>query len=127
MSWSFCNIRFIKKTRRPHPCSFCGRLISIGATNIYNWCGVYEGSFQNHYACNWCEDHKDRLIDSFNQEIMYFDDCLIKDIFQKELKPFNEILYFERDEDFFVFKTECGDNEVLRVKCPITRDSKIIE
>ena len=62
MGWAFCNKRRIKKTRKPHNCIFCGRVIPAGTPNIYNLVGLFEGDFQNAYACHWCEDHQDRLV-----------------------------------------------------------------
>jgi hypothetical protein len=122
MGWEFCNTKHIKKTRKPHRCVFCGRLIPAETSNIYNWNGVFNGDFQNSYACNWCEDHQNRLVDDYDNEIMDFGDCLIEDIFQSELEPLNKRVYFINEGDFFVFKSYKEDKEILRVKCPISRE-----
>lgn len=122
MSWEFCNIIHVKKTRKPHTCAFCGRVIPSGSTDILNWSGKWEGDFQNSYACNWCEDNQSRLVDDWDGEILDFGDCLREDIFQSEIDAIGESVYFESDGDYFVFKTYEEDKEVLRVRCPIIRD-----
>jgi hypothetical protein len=123
MGWEFCNTKHIKKTKKPHCCSFCGRTIEAGTSNILNWSGKYDGDFQNSYACHWCEDNQKRLIDDHTNEIMDFGDCLTEDIFQSELEPVGERVYFETEGDYFVFKTHSTNEEVLRVKCPTNRES----
>jgi len=121
MGWAFCNTKHIKKTRKPHRCIFCARLIPTGTTNVLNWAGLFDGNFQNSYACNWCEDHQSHLVDDFDQEILDFGTCLEEDIFYEELKLFDVRVYYQSDGDFFIFKSYDSDSEILRVECPIQR------
>ena len=132
MGWAFCEEKHIKKTRKPHKCVFCGRTIPAGSPNIYNWAGLYEGDFQNSYACNWCEDHESRLVDTWDNEILDFWDCLKEDIFWKELEPYRDkygsiTVYGKADGDYFVFCSHDTDKEVWRVKCPVIRESEVEE
>ena len=121
MGWAFCEVKHVKKTRKSHKCEFCGRTIPAGSPNIYNWAGLYEGDFQNSYACHWCEDHESHLVD-WDNEILDFWDCLKEDIFWKELEPYGSV-YGKADGDYFVFYSDT-DKEVWRVKCPIIRESE---
>ena len=57
MSWSFVNSRTVKKTRKPHDCLICDREIPIGKS-AFNWNGLYDGEFQNGYACMYCFENK---------------------------------------------------------------------
>ena len=130
MGWAFCEVKHIKKTRKSHKCEFCGRTIPAGSPNIYNWAGLYEGDFQNSYACNWCEDHKSRLVDTWDNEILDFWDCLKEDIFWEELEPYRDkygsiTVYGKADGDYFVFYSYDTDKEVWRVKCPVIRESEV--
>ena len=127
MGWAFCKEKHIKKTRKSHKCVFCGRTIPAGSPNIYNWAGLYEGVFQNSYACNWCEDHESRLVDTWDNEILDFWDCLKEDIFWKKLEPYRDkygSIYGKADGDYFVFYSYDTDKEVWRVKCPVIRESE---
>lgn len=126
MGWEFCETIHVRKTRKPHRCAFCGRIIPVGTPNILHWKGKFDGDFQSSYACHWCEDNQNHLVDDWDNEILDFGDCLREDIFQNEIDIIGESVYFESDGDYFVFKTYEGDKEVLRVKCPINRESENI-
>ena len=42
------------KTRKPHKCIYCGRVIPVGLkARIFK--GMWEGNWQNWYACGFCE------------------------------------------------------------------------
>jgi len=43
----------IVKTRKEHSCIYCGRKIPIG-TEAWNSTGLWEGDWQNWYACKFC-------------------------------------------------------------------------
>lgn len=116
MSWAFCETKHIKKTRKLHMCEFCFRIIPSGSPNIYHWSGLFDGEFQNSYACHWCEKHKDHLVD-WDNEILDVWDCLIDDIFWEELKQYRPV-YGRSDGDYFVFYSHETGEEVWRVKCP---------
>jgi hypothetical protein len=120
VSWAFCTTKHVKKTRKPHRCEFCGRIIPAGTLNILNWAGLYDGDFQNSYACHWCEEHQSQLVDDWDNEILDFWDCLKGDIFWKELEPYRPV-YGETNGDYFVFKSFETDKEMWRVKCPICK------
>lgn len=117
MSWSFCDSRHVKITRKEHKCVFCGRVIPEKSPNIYNWYGMYDGEFQNSYSCHWCEDNKDRLIDSYDNEIMDFWDCIREDIFYdklKELKAQFDDVEMKFEGDYLVFYSEeLGEPQIL--------------
>ena len=122
MGWDFCQSNIVAKTRKDHICEYCGRNIPKGSKNIYHWQGKYEGEFQNSYACNYCEDHKEELI-GYDDEIIYLSDVLYElyaykfdNIYQK---------YFEADGDYFVLKSKEQENELIRVYCPIQRKEDI--
>ena len=122
MSWQFCDTSHVHKTRKPHTCEFCGRVIPTGATNILNWKGMWEGEFQNSYACNWCEDHQKHLVDDWDNEILDFQECLREDIFYNELSQLEDSTYYESDGDYFIFKSHETNEELLKIKCPINRE-----
>ena len=42
------------KTRKKHSCIYCNRQIPVG-TEAYNDKGMWEGDFQNWYACEFCD------------------------------------------------------------------------
>lgn len=44
------------KTRKPHSCAYCGRKIPNG-TKARNYNGMWEGDWQNWYACEFCVTH----------------------------------------------------------------------
>ena len=47
----------------------CGRTIPTGSKNILHWCGKFEGEFQNSYACNYCEDNQEELVDQLKGKL----------------------------------------------------------
>ena len=127
MSWVFCDEKHIKKTRKPHKCVFCGRVIPVGSPNIFYWGGLSEEGFQNSYSCHWCEDHQNHFIDTWNNRILDFWDCLKEDIFWKEIEPYRDkygiiTVYGKTDGDYFVFYSFDTDEEVWKVKCPVIRE-----
>jgi ribosomal protein L37AE/L43A len=79
--WNFINEVTVKKTRKNHNCQYCGRLILKGSRNILRWWGKFEGEFQNSYACNWCEKHKDDLTDEDTGYIDDFWGCIHDNVF----------------------------------------------
>lgn len=42
------------KTRKDHSCVYCGRTIPKG-TKAFNCKGLFEGDWQNWYACQFCD------------------------------------------------------------------------
>ena len=134
MSWDFCDVKIIKKTRKPHKCVFCGRIIPVGSQNIEHWHGLHDEGFQCSYACHWCEKHEERFISDnwVDDEILDFWECLEEDIFSKELQPYRNKngrleVYGKAEGDYFVFYSSNMGEEVLRVKCPIIRESEVEE
>jgi hypothetical protein len=81
MSWAFFQASDIKHTRKEHECLICGRKIPVGKP-AYNWRGLYDGDFQNSYACRFCyENH----IGMHSEEISEceFNDWLYEQDFMK--------------------------------------------
>lgn len=124
MSWQFYDSTHVNKTRRNHTCEFCGRVIPSGTANILHWKGMWEGEFQNSYACNWCEDNQKHLVDDWDNEILDFGECLREDIFFSELDALEDNTYYESEGDYFTFKSYETDKELLRIRCPISRETK---
>ena len=119
MGWDFCETKIIKKTRKPHNCAMCGRIIPTGSKNILHWYGKFDGEFQNSYACNYCEDHQDEFIDDYTQEIIGLDEVLWE-IYGHEVKEYYPVSI--KDEgDYFIFYAEETKEELIRVYCPIQR------
>ncbi len=87
MSWEFISEKRIKKTRKPHKCVCCGRLIPTGSVDINYFCGKCDGDFQSSYECNWCEDNRE----IFLYDNYYYDfwDC-IQDHFYDLFTKYNE-------------------------------------
>lgn len=126
MGWDFCETKAVKKTRKDHLCEFCGRTILKGSPNIFNWSGKFDGKMVNSYACHWCMEHEDRLVDG--EEILDFWDCLWEDIFYDKRQELRKqgyedvILSFDKeDPDWIVLINEGfdGDKEVYREYMPI--------
>ena len=125
MSWAFCETEHVK-TRKDHRCIFCGRVIPKGSTNIYHWHGMYDGDFQNSYACNWCEDNQKRFLGDDN-EICCFWDTIREDIFYdkiQELEKIDEDLELELEGDYLVFYTY-DEKELYREYIPVIRKDNI--
>lgn len=120
MSWDFYCEEHVK-TRKPHRCEFCGRIIPSRTPNILHWKGMWDGEFQNSYACNWCEDNQKYLVDDSNNEISDFGESLREVIFVNELDVLEDATYYEGDGDYFIFNSYETDKELLRIKCPIVR------
>lgn len=131
MSWAFCDTRAIKKTRKPHKCDFCGRIIPKGSIRILNWKGLWDGEFQNSYACNWCNGHQDRLVDDWDNSMLDFWDCLREDIFYDEFCKYKECDCLDEqgflgnikpklDGDYLIFKCEDCGKEWHRIHMPIS-------
>jgi hypothetical protein len=133
MSWEFCDVKHIEKTRKPHKCEFCRRVIPAGSPNIKYWAGLTDDGFQRSYACHWCEKHEDHLVDDYDDDtILDFWECLEEDIFSKELQPYRNKkgrleVHGKAEGDYFVFYLYDTGEEVLRVKCPIIRESEVEE
>lgn len=128
MSWEFCDVKTIKKTRKPHKCVFCERIIPAGSPNIKYWRGLFEDEFISSYACHWCEKHEAKLCD--DDEILDFWECLEEDIFSEELQPYRDkngrlMIYEKAEGDYFVFFSSNTCEEVLRIKCPIIEEEVI--
>ena len=49
----FGNYKLVK-TKKPHRCVTCNRIIPVG-NKMYNYNGMYEGDWQNWYMCQPCE------------------------------------------------------------------------
>jgi len=118
MGWDFCETKHVK-TRKDHRCVFCGRGISKGNV-ILHWHGMYEGDFQNSYACHWCEEHQGSLTDMDNEILEDMSTCLAEDVFCDELKDFGTV-YVEINTDWFIFKLHDTDEEVHREYCPVIK------
>jgi hypothetical protein len=56
MSTFGCEIKKVK-TRKPHRCETCCRIIPSGIT-AYHTGGMWEGDWQNWYMCKFCHDHE---------------------------------------------------------------------
>ena len=75
---NFGTYKHIKKTRKEHECSVCGRQIDIGES-CHKYVGVFDGEFQSWYGCKTCFELQDEFIyanDSycdpdFVQEVIY--------------------------------------------------------
>jgi hypothetical protein len=68
------------------------------------------------------------LVDTWDNEILDFWDCLKEDIFRKELEPYRDkygSIYGKADGDYFVFCSHDTNKEVWRVKCPVIRESEV--
>jgi len=130
MGWEFCDVKHIEKTRKPHICVFCRRVIPSGSPNIKYWAGLTDSGFQHSYACHWCEKHEAKLCD--DDEILDFWECLEEDIFSDKLQQYRDKngrleVYGKAEGDYFVFYSSNMGEEVLRVKCPIIRESEVEE
>jgi hypothetical protein len=122
VGWAFCETEHIK-TRKDHKCIFCHRIIPKGSPNIYHWHGMYDGEFQNSYACHWCEDYQDSMVDDWDNEILDFWDCIREDLFYdkiQELKKIDEDLEIELEGDYLVFYTY-DEKELYREYMPVIR------
>lgn len=63
MSDDFGITKYVK-TNKPHRCVYCQRLIPKGNT-MRHYKGLWEGDWQNHYTCGFCE----RTLDLSEEEI----------------------------------------------------------
>jgi hypothetical protein len=74
---SFWNTRQIKRTKKPHQCQFCGRIIPAGSSCESN-SGTFDGEFNYYHLCNRCvkfiQVHNCDLSDGFNLGDFY--DCI---------------------------------------------------
>ena len=124
MGWDFCDSKNVK-TRKEHNCAFCGRTILAGS-EVFYWGGMYNGEFQSSYACNWCDDHQESLLNLDNEITDDFSTCLREDIFYSEVKNLGH-LYVDADvddSDWFIFTDYETDEEVHREYCPIVSATK---
>lgn len=68
MSDDFHQVRPIKKTRKPHPCFGCQKIIPSGSPAFYHSC-VFEGDFSADYFCEPChayyEAHPEEASEGF--------------------------------------------------------------
>lgn len=48
------NERAVKRTRKPHQCTSCGRGIPVGSPALYS-SGVMDGEFYSFYVCEGCQ------------------------------------------------------------------------
>ena len=75
---SFWRSTMIKKTRKPHTCIFCSRIIPTG-NEIEENCGVWGGEFQHYYFCTRCRkfiDEYDVCLEDGFSEGDFFDYAL---------------------------------------------------
>lgn len=132
MSWAFCDSIVVKKTKKPHTCEFCGRVIPSGSLSIYHWKGLWDGEFQNSYACYWCNENKDRFVDYFDYEIIDFWDCLREDVFYDEFRKYRECDCIDErgfagnieakfEGDYLIFKCEDCGKEWFKVHMPVSQ------
>lgn len=56
MASEWNSFRHIQKTRTPHRCITCGRIIPTGSKS-HNYVGEYEGDFQNWHLCDYCHEY----------------------------------------------------------------------
>jgi len=64
----FVDTKFVKRTRKPHNCEFCGRVIDIGESALDCFC-VADGDANSYYMCGWCMSNMSRVTDE--QEFTY--------------------------------------------------------
>jgi len=123
MGWDFYNQKTVKQTKKDHQCEFCGRIIPKGSQNIFNWSGKFDGELVNCYACHWCMDNEDKLVDG--EEILDFWDCLYEDIFYDKIKELREsgnsivINFDSEDSDWLIFIDDDTGEIVHREYMPI--------
>lgn len=122
MGWAFCETKHVK-TRKDHKCIFCGRVIPKESKDIYHWHGMFEGEFQSEYACNWCEDHQNDMVDAWDNSIIGFWDSIREIIFKdkiQELEKIDEDLEIKLEDDYLVFYTY-DKKEIYREYMPVVR------
>lgn len=72
--------RIIKKTRKPHKCVLCLRIIPIGLRMRY-WVGIHENDFHHSYCCTTCDE-----ITKFSPEYIY-DEGYVTEMLEKGQTP----------------------------------------
>jgi hypothetical protein len=114
VSWEFISSRIIKKTRVDHQCVYCGRTIPKGSIDVNNWCGKFDGEFQNHHACHWCDENSDLMSDGdiicdFEPYDIF---CDIKDEIEEKYDADIRIEW-DGDDDNYLLSVDKYSGEVL--------------
>jgi len=60
--------QLIVKTRKPHICALCNRNIPVGFSALHQT-GMWEGDWQNWYACQFCADKVLPTVQDYDDEI----------------------------------------------------------
>ena len=116
MSWDFIRTSDIKHTRKEHECLMCGRTIPIGKP-AYNWRGLYDGEFQNSYACMFCIGND---IGTHGEELS---DCEFNDwIYEQDFMQcqcgnrYHSYWYWvNNQEDVEIECEECGEKHIIYI------------
>jgi hypothetical protein len=62
----FVRATIIKRTRKPHTCEFCERVIDIGESAQKVFCADRDEAW-SHYLCDWCAEHISDVLDGENE------------------------------------------------------------
>jgi hypothetical protein len=120
MSWQFCDSGYLK-TRKDHRCAYCGRTIPKG-NKVFNWHGMFEGEFQNSYACHWCDEHQDELVDD-DGCISDFWEC-IDSILDYPHEKYEEYDYSDFNGDYLVLY-DSDDKKLERIYMPVIKEERL--
>ena len=58
----FVGDKFVKRTRKPHTCEFCGRVIDVGESALNCFC-VDGSDVHGYYLCGWCMSNMSSVTD----------------------------------------------------------------
>lgn len=121
MGWDFINTNIVSKTRKPHRCVICNRIIPKGTKNIYHYSGMFNGNFQNSYICNWCEDHEDIFKDELDETYYDFDEIIIDEFKNIHDKYYDVNILLKYEGDNIIFIDEENNVEIGKESFPIQR------
>lgn len=122
MGWAFCNSGYVK-TRKEHKCEHCRRIIPKGS-KVLNWHGMWDGEFQNSYACHWCEKQRDFLVDENNYIVDFWDGIYY--VFEdeiSELKKEYDDLEWDLEGDYLAFR-DADNNFIDKLYMPVLNTIK---